>query len=1791
MLFHLPHESSAAPRRGIVLLVVIAMLTIFAVVGVAFVYYADAERTAAKYSREATEGVQPSVDPENAFAYFLQQLIYGCSDGGRTPPPAAGGVGSPIVDTTGVFSALRGHELLRNMYGWNYIVNASGTLTPLNNTQPYNGTGRLHTGYFNAAPPFWYGFQSPFYFNSGFPPSFTGTFSPGVGRYAGIDDYYLINYQYFKEDGFVHDPERLGQVNTAAKKYTPRTSPTDPVGPYVGGFNPSWTYPDMSNIFLAAIKADGTLLVGSFDRSRWMPPDNTPISNAAHVYHMNTMNPFDLTPAPGTPGWTGNPVPPGWRWYLNRTPAGSDFFPPGPPMTSFPPTPQPWLKYEVLRPRPADQLKAGEAFVFDKSTNRWRITPTDRPYFPAPLTTTGDVQNARGWTGVPDSFWMYLGSPVLTLPDGRQYTMLYAPLIVDLDGRINVNVAGNIRGYNPANPSQPVSLSNQGWGLWEVNLGQVLNFDKNAAPGNQEWINLFRGVASPPGMAMTPGSPMHNVGRYGPDMQPNGNVGAGNLIPLYSQVDTDAGTGYTAATGALPTQGVALPISVPPPGTAGVVRCYPIFPAGYENGVGSEPPNHPMVYNPNKPQAPTGAGQPYDRKFAVSNMDRTLRYGGTGSTDGVTSELWQLLPQNIGNLRNRQMITVLSADRDQPGVQPAFWLSSAAPVMNAQYSNLFSYTALPTSTPPPPPPPLQGWTPAPTAAAPTPPPKPQPFPGVDQVGAAMPPITDFAPPPLPGTNDWRNPNAALHRLDLNNPSPRWRPGPLPDTLTKPPKSPLKIYGTPYLYTDFPLVDYPIHNATSGLIEANPRGTPPQVYNFYRFMYAQSDRQNFAQQLFARLIKATGAYDPANYRSPGTRPLPPGTTTALPSPQQIAVLRWLAQYAVNMVDYIDNDDYVTPFNWVKDVASIVTSAGTTPPVPANGSANFQTDIVRVLPSPADWYVYGNEMPRVLINEVYAEYDNKTSDQAPPTPPRTTPPPPYATGYQVNVWVELYNPIPMDPRAPLVPPPAGYAMASGPSSRGALAYEGGAARLTTGTGTRVPIQGAYQVVLTSPNTNNPTYLKGATGAAPSPLPTTLSSLLSNAVPELNLTDMTTSNNVNVLGDPEFTQWPKPGSPPKWQYYDDPSSTGLPKPDGKNTIVYSSTAPNDWMPYGITAAAARTYVPTIWQSNNPAHLTGGFFVIGPADSSLGLSKNPNRPNLPGAYPPPRRGADPNPPKPEMQPYAKSTGLSYTWTMPGSNTKPPQPTVLLRRLLCPALPYQPDPTQPLFNPYITVDFMDNVPLNQAISFDANGNVTSPPVASLKSYGRKQPYDNSPSVASAAASSGAVVAQTPSPPTPQTPHPQPQHTFFSHNNPRLPAFDWMVHLDRPLISPMELLHVATCRPHQVTHLFKYYPLDPATPLPSKYQNFYHAGYWQLLDGAGSGGPESALRRFFELVETGSRSVGVVSGQHTPGEVNINTIYDQDPVIDPRTGAQARDPVTGLPLWTSPVFNAICDAKPRGAASPPNYFDQTNVNEVWSSLQLSRTQFLSSPTPTVGPADKPFKGLGTGFFPPVNPAVASSFSLTGEGNGIEDTIFRRNIALPASPAPVPQRLFEVIRHDTIQTVLNPRGSPIIVQSSTPHGLSTGAAVYVQGNPAISGGSLKLISSITVLDPLRFALDGTTGNGNPPSAPGGAWRHASPHPVQRYELYNKIYNQITTRSNVFAVWVTVGFFEVIDSTPGQLPKLGAELGYAEGKNVRHRMFAIIDRSQQPSNPGPWPTYGPAFDPHRHTDVVPFFTIID
>src|ERR1043165_7933836 len=104
-------------RKGVVLLIVMAMLALFASVAIGFVFYADAEAYAARVNRDALAPDQADIDPEVLASYFLNQLIYG---------------------TNNPYSSIRGWELARSIYGYNPAA--------LNHI-PYNGVGRSALSY------------------------------------------------------------------------------------------------------------------------------------------------------------------------------------------------------------------------------------------------------------------------------------------------------------------------------------------------------------------------------------------------------------------------------------------------------------------------------------------------------------------------------------------------------------------------------------------------------------------------------------------------------------------------------------------------------------------------------------------------------------------------------------------------------------------------------------------------------------------------------------------------------------------------------------------------------------------------------------------------------------------------------------------------------------------------------------------------------------------------------------------------------------------------------------------------------------------------------------------------------------------------------------------------------------------------------------------------------------------------------------------------------------------------------------------------------------------------------------------------------------------------------------------------------------------------------------------------------------------------------------------------------------------------------------------------------------
>ena len=541
-------------RRGVILLVVLVMLTLFAIAGLTFVLYAEAASESARFNKDAeTFAVSnaPDMDPNQSLDLFLGQLVYGTKN-----------------DLPGSSSALRGHSLAETMYGsYDSLGNVPSDL-------PYNGTGRLHN-----------------------PQT-----APAV---SGQDEYSLVNYTYFQSDAFVHDPSRYGF----------RADPTQPYAAtdlYTGGQNAPYTYYDTNNMYLASIQLNGS--------------GQPQIAVASY--------------------WAGGTAAAATRPAIDwASPAG---------------------KYTMLRPRPTEM---GLTFP---------SPPASTAQNPNPLGC--DVKNLSSLPGGNDSIWIDIGAPELYTASGLRYKMLVAPLVLDLDRAINLNVVGNV--LASANASGNVHAGNQGWGQWEVNMSRVL---KNATAPN-EWKNIFLGNGGVTGRYGSMGLPASTFLLSGPTPH------------VYAPADLNGVNDPGQAGAFTSTTAWSMP-------TAGSWTGFPTFPAaGYGNGGplettnnGQPPPAgtdiHPMFFNPLNPSSPN------NRLLAISSH-ATLLYAGAAASPN--SDLVQLSPNNFNNssdpagtLQRIYETTLLSMDLDRPGAAPYLSDSTAYSISYNLTTGQYAYTANP----------------------------------------------------------------------------------------------------------------------------------------------------------------------------------------------------------------------------------------------------------------------------------------------------------------------------------------------------------------------------------------------------------------------------------------------------------------------------------------------------------------------------------------------------------------------------------------------------------------------------------------------------------------------------------------------------------------------------------------------------------------------------------------------------------------------------------------------------------------------------------------------------------------------------------------------------------------------------------------------------------------------------------------------------------------------------------------------------------------------------------------
>ena len=133
--------------------------------------------------------------------------------------------------------------------------------------------------------------------------------------------------------------------------------------------------------------------------------------------------------------------------------------------------------------------------------------------------------------GRPDSIWVDLGLPIQTDESGRKFKPLFAILCTDMDGRLNLNAHGNQMQYLAAAANNPIITSGPsntsvgarglGFGPAEINLGSIL-------PNVAQYRQLLMGI------------PNQINGRYGA----NTTVGAPGIDPFSYYIFNDYPISY-----------------------------------------------------------------------------------------------------------------------------------------------------------------------------------------------------------------------------------------------------------------------------------------------------------------------------------------------------------------------------------------------------------------------------------------------------------------------------------------------------------------------------------------------------------------------------------------------------------------------------------------------------------------------------------------------------------------------------------------------------------------------------------------------------------------------------------------------------------------------------------------------------------------------------------------------------------------------------------------------------------------------------------------------------------------------------------------------------------------------------------------------------------------------------------------------------------------------------------------------------------------------------------------------
>jgi hypothetical protein len=1344
--------------------------------------------------------------------------------------------------------------------------------------------------------------------------------------------------------------------------------------------------------------------------------------------------------------------------------------------------------------------------------------------------------------GITDSIWVDLGLPIQTSPDGRTYKPLFAILCVDLDGRININAAASVvqldASYTPVVQFSPggetvvAGALNQvpcnrgkGFGPAEINLSPIFGASEFSRILTGRYGTSFRGIPDfRPGMSgPMEGSELLHLKQIGLPDQINLTAAYGGLQNPSAYLDWPDVFGRGAVvldrTGTPLTAWAGRDWTVNYDPDGGLTNEWPVTAININERL--DVPYQMNLVEENGSDNPYG---PADQETLLRRWDVDAA--------SQSKRLLQTAPTTCSDPRSRSVLTTQSFDIPAPNTQaPRIRMTSTATTDMRQA--LGDQRVQP----------------------------------VDLLVARL-RANSVTEDQIQGQIDRMLPFELRHgeRLDIN-----------------------RVFGNGHDEDGNGATDDPTELTTpENVFRDASLAVVGQYANDYPGAAAYHGRQILARHLFCLMMLLCDE----GYEHPVD---PNENDSRLATNRREFTVRRIAQWAVNVVDFRDADAIMTPFEY--DIN------------PFNG---WTADEDLTTTDGESRVVWGCEAPELLITESTAFHDRRVKDTAldDASKSKIGPPSPDTTMDQYRIpqgslFLEFYCPRSRKENIPVVPKEL-YSV--NPSTR---EFFLDLARMTPDGQApvwRVAISEAHHNSDKKPDvrrTTNPESVSFDLGdltklppgtepfvdlsVYPDPIPT-IPTDPRNLVDRLRIERYIWFAPVDPVGLPEAERmrifWnrsgrdsalvrpssyavvgprpttvigsqnpPAPVTPPDYlpstqrivlapgqvQYVHSDGSSGTPdmtivKP--AQTLVAAADPPEAWgnsqveAPLGIGLNVTEPLPGLNNYYDKPTHyLSDSFEQNGPPVGPLLDSYYDYRKAYSVDPDPQQRNAFPDVPfdSKDGRPL-KDDGLLKTGTT--SNYK----TAFLQRLANPLLPYN-----AVLNPYITVDW---IPIDVTV-FNGEDAPTTP-------ADPDDPNPQTPSFESRERADG-DAAEAPSlwtydsQPPQQTTTPRYPSDYFGYqlmhslgylneplapggSNPNHPVgstlalgstaptpayvgdplagpFPWLTWNNRPFVSAYELMLVPASSAGRLLHEYSAAAASAANPYAGtdEYKTF-KAPFGHLLNFYHS-----------DLAPSGA-------GEAAP---DFFRIFDFVDVPSPFAGTEkwfyptqfepTNDPLRNRPTNTfRPPFNKLSRFRDPGRVNINTAAGESGSDYVWQALTFGFPDPTSAPYwqscwPEIVTSRRGFPAAEINNFP------------TGFAG-----VFRNSVCGDLAPP----------TFDPPSVVPNYRLRQYGIQATLLRSKNKDAA-----NPG---------------DPL-LRVDG--------SAATQPYRNRDRNPYFYYEGVQRLRNLLTTHSNVYAMWITVGYFEVqpngqpavVDAAHPDGYQLGRELGEDTGNVQRHRAFYIIDRS--------------------------------